>query len=84
MSLTGVGVVLIEYYLLNQMVVSLMILMRLKEEDDREFALKHFERIFAKSLLAEHVREMIGVVKYQTGDFDTDRAFPEITIMRNA
>ena len=84
LSLTGVGVVLIEYYLLNQMIVTLMILMRLKQEDDRQFALKHFEQTFAKSLLADHVREMIGVVKYQTGDLDTDRAFPEITIMRNA
>ena len=80
----AVKIVLIEYYLLNQMVVSLMALMRVKREDGRQLALDHFERTFAKSLLGDHVKDVIGVVRYQgRASGNADRDFPEITIQRN-
>lgn len=81
----AVAIVLTEYYLLNQMIVALMILMRIKREEDRKFALEHFERMFAKSLLAGHVKDTIGVVKFQArgGPVKGDKDFPDITIQRS-
>ncbi len=81
----AVLIVLTEYYLLNQMVIALMVLMRTKREDDRNLVLQHFEKMLAKSILADHVRDTIGVVRWQArgtpGQFDRD--FPEITIQRS-
>lgn len=80
----AVVIVLTEYYFLNQMVIALMILMRIKRDEDRAFAIEHFERMFQRSLFAQHVKDTIGVVKFQARGSGADRNFPEITIKRNA